>query len=117
MCNDFNADIFYQSNSVTYQTGEDTVVRAQFIKNGKLANTQDTNFRAIQDNWPVFGFAHDLATVNSTGTAVLFSVGHVRDPAVQYVVAGGGTQDRSVYFWSQYSSVADVVRPALHVRE
>ncbi|KII95062.1 hypothetical protein PLICRDRAFT_48031 [Plicaturopsis crispa FD-325 SS-3] len=97
------------SNNVTYQTGEDTVVRAQFIKNGKLANTQDTNFRAIQDQWPVFGFAHDLGTVNSTGTAVLFSVGHVRDPAIQYVVAGGGTQDRSVYFWSQYSSVADVI--------
>lgn len=41
---------------------------------------------------------------------MLFSVGHVRDPAVQYIVAGGELQDRSLYFWSEYSSVSDLVR-------
>ncbi|THH14879.1 hypothetical protein EW146_g5515 [Bondarzewia mesenterica] len=97
------------SPSTTYQTGQDVVVRAQFINSGALANTQDTNFRAISDNWPVFAFAHDLGTVSGPTDPVVFTVGHARDPAVEYIVAGGASQDRSIYFWSQFPSVADVI--------
>jgi hypothetical protein len=100
----------YNTQSATYQTGQDTVIRAQFINNGKLANTQDTNFRAVSNNWPVVAFAHDLGTVSTTTTSpVLFSVGHVRDPAIKYILAGGALQSRSLYFWSQYSSVSAVI--------
>lgn len=98
-----------QTVGATYQSGPDVTVRAQFINNGKLPNTQDTNFRAISNNWPVFGLAHDLGAVTSASEPVLFSVGHIRDPAIQYIVAGGGTQPRSLYFWSQISSAAAVV--------
>ncbi|TFK55924.1 DUF1793-domain-containing protein [Heliocybe sulcata] len=98
------------TDGATYQTGQDTVVRAQFINNGQLANTEDTNFRAVSDNWPVFGLAHDLGTVGTAATSpVLYSVGHVRDPAIQYIVSGGALQSRSVYFWSQYSTVASAI--------
>ncbi|KAF9523492.1 DUF1793-domain-containing protein [Crepidotus variabilis] len=98
-------------NSVgaTYQTGGDATVRAQFINNGKLPNSQDTNFRAINNNWPVFALAHDLGSISSKTTPVIFSVGHVRDPAIRYIVAGGGVQLRSSYFWSQYSSVPTLI--------
>lgn len=98
------------SSSVTYQTGQDVVVRAQFINNGVLANTEDTNFRAVSDNWPVFAFAHDLDTVSTTATVpVIYTVGHVRDPAIQYIVANDVYQPRSIYFWSAYSSIADLI--------
>ncbi|KDQ64628.1 hypothetical protein JAAARDRAFT_201939 [Jaapia argillacea MUCL 33604] len=98
------------TNNVTYQTGQDIVVRAQFINNGELTNTQDTNFRAVSNDWPVFGFAHDLGTVTTTSSApVVVSVGHVRDPAIEYIVAGGGYQNRSLYFWSQYPTVASAI--------
>ncbi|TFK45399.1 DUF1793-domain-containing protein [Heliocybe sulcata] len=97
------------ANGVTYQSGEDAVVRAQFVGNGALLNTQDTTFRAVQDRWPVFGFARDLGTVNAATDAVLFSIGHVRDPAIKYIVAGGATQDRSLYFWSQYGTVDEAI--------
>lgn len=40
-----------QTLGMTYQTGQDTVVRAQFIANGQLANTQDGNFRAVNNDW------------------------------------------------------------------
>ncbi|TFK45401.1 DUF1793-domain-containing protein [Heliocybe sulcata] len=93
------------ANGVTYQTGEDTTVRGQFIANGTLLNTQDTEFRAVSDRWPVFGFAHDLGTVKDATGPILFSVGHVRDPAVEYIVAGNALQNRSLYFWSQYPTV------------
>ncbi|KAG8213438.1 DUF1793-domain-containing protein [Butyriboletus roseoflavus] len=88
--------------STTYQTGQDIVVRAQFINNGVLADTFDADFRAISDNWPVFAFAQDLGTVSGTSNTVLFTVGHVRDPAVEYIVAGGAYQARSLYAWSAY---------------
>ncbi|KAG5724965.1 hypothetical protein E4T56_gene12457 [Termitomyces sp. T112] len=96
------------NTSATYQTGADVIVRAQFVNNGQLPNTQDTAFRAIENNWPVFGLAHDLGSVTGATSPVIFSVGHVRDPAIQYVVPGG-TQNRSLYFWSQFSTVSALI--------
>ncbi|KAI0737538.1 DUF1793-domain-containing protein [Daedaleopsis nitida] len=95
---------------VTYQTGEDVVVRAQFVANGTLANTQDTQFRAISDRWPVFAFAHDLGTVTSSTEPVVFSVGHTRDPVIQYIITNNAIQNRSSYFWTKYSSFGDAVK-------
>ena len=84
-------------------------VRAQFIQKGVLSNTQDTNFRVISDNWPIFAFAHDLGNVTNATAPVVFAVGHIRDPAIEYVTIDG-MQNRSLFFWSQYSSAADLVR-------
>ncbi|KAH9938228.1 DUF1793-domain-containing protein [Fomitopsis serialis] len=97
------------TNNVTYQTGQDIVVRAQFIKNGVLANTQDTNFRAVSNDWPVFALAHDLGTVSGTSATVLYAVGHVRDPAIQYIIADDQLQQRNLYFWSQFSTATEVL--------
>lgn len=103
------------SAGATWQSGADVTVRAQFINNGRLPNTRDTNFRAIQDNWPVFGLAHDLGNVGGTASApVVTSVGHIRDPALKYIVAGGGTQLRSAYFMSKYSTAAAVISDFLN---
>lgn len=86
------------------------MVRAQFINNSVLENTRDTNFRAISDDWPVFAFAHNLGTVSATSSEpVVFSVGHVRDPVIEYIIANNALQDRSYLFWTQFTSVADVV--------
>ncbi len=101
--------IFQQTQGATWQTGQDTVVRAQFINNGKLANTADNQFRAVSDRWPVFAFAHDLGSVRAATTPTVFAIGHVRDPAVQYITANNGRQNRSYYFWTRFSSVASAV--------
>ncbi|PPR07202.1 hypothetical protein CVT26_012635 [Gymnopilus dilepis] len=93
----------------TFQTGPDVVVRAQFINNGKLVNTQDTNFRAVSNNWPVFALSRDLGSITSTASPVVFSVGHIRDPVIQYIVANAQIQPRSLFFWSQFSSPAAVI--------
>ncbi|KAK0490834.1 hypothetical protein IW261DRAFT_1547137 [Armillaria novae-zelandiae] len=103
---------FYSTISTdrtTYQTGADVTVRAQFISNGILSNTKDTNFRAVSDNWPVFALAGDLGSVSSPTEPLVFAIGHIRDPAISYVVANNGHQDRSLYFWSQYSDAASLV--------
>jgi hypothetical protein len=70
---------------LTYQSGQDVVVRAQFVSNGKLANTNDTNYRAIGNNWPVFAFCADLGQLSGAARTVPLSIGLVRTPAVSYL--------------------------------
>lgn len=107
---------FYSTISTdrtTYQTGADVMVRAQFISNGVLPNTQDTDFRAVSDNWPVFALASDLGSVSSSTDSLIFAVGHIRDPAISYIIANNGHQARSLYFWSQYSDAASLIESFL----
>ncbi|KAJ4478253.1 hypothetical protein J3R30DRAFT_2880603 [Lentinula aciculospora] len=99
-----------QGSGITYQTGEDIIVRAQFLNNGKLNNISDTNFRPISDDWPVFAYSHDLGTVSGDATApVVIGVGFVRDPALEYIVANGVLQNRSSYFLNSFTSPSDAM--------
>ncbi|MBV8967804.1 MAG: DUF4965 domain-containing protein, partial [Verrucomicrobia bacterium] len=71
---------------LTWQSGQDSVVRALAISQGFLNNTVDTNQpRAINNNWPVFAFNFQLN--NLTGqpsSSMVVALGHVREPAVSY---------------------------------
>ncbi|PCH41118.1 DUF1793-domain-containing protein [Wolfiporia cocos MD-104 SS10] len=97
------------SSGITYQTGQDIVVRAQFINHSTLLNTEDTNFRAVSNDWPVFALAHDLGTISGASEPVVYSVGHARDPAVEYIIANDALQNRSSYFWSRYATAGDAI--------
>ncbi|OCH92944.1 DUF1793-domain-containing protein [Obba rivulosa] len=97
------------ATGVTFQTGQDAVVRTQFVNNSVLLNTFDTEFRAISDRWPVFAFARDFGQISAPSTPVIHSIGFIRDPAVQYIVANNATQDRSLYFWSNFSTASDAI--------
>ncbi len=100
---------FKAPGKLTWQTGEDVTLRGQFVNNGVLLNTGDAQFRGVSDRWPVFALAHDLGQISSGSDAMVFAVGHVRDPVVEYIVANNNVQTRSLYFWSQYSSASDAV--------
>lgn len=54
--------------------------------------------------------AWDLGQIASTSAPVVWSIGHVREPAVQYVQADGTTQNRSLLFWTQFSNITEAVR-------
>ncbi|HSZ43075.1 MAG TPA: DUF5127 domain-containing protein [Trebonia sp.] len=92
------------TSNVTWQSGEDIVVRAQFVGNGSLANTNDTDYRAIQDNWPVFGFAADLGSLGGKSVQMPLSIGLVRDPAVSYL-----GQDLHPLWTSYFSTWQDML--------
>lgn len=81
----------------SYQNGEDSVVRAQFINSGSLANTQDTNFRAISNSWPVFAHAFDLGSVGSSSVSRVFSIGLCQDEPIQYTTSSGVFPQTSLY--------------------
>ncbi|KAF1357478.1 DUF1793-domain-containing protein [Lizonia empirigonia] len=85
---------------VTYQSGADNDVRGAFVSDGKLASSNDSNFRAINDNWPVFGYGIDLGSVGATSVSTLFSLGLCQDEAIQFLGMDGLTVLPSL--WKSY---------------
>lgn len=98
-----------QSASLTWQIGQDVVVRAQAANNGVLLGTEDQNQpRPISDDWPVFAFCSDLGTVTSAGPSAEFTVviGHVRTPAISFL----GSADLAPWwttYWSDWQDMVD----------
>ncbi|KAF2705838.1 DUF1793-domain-containing protein [Pleomassaria siparia CBS 279.74] len=83
---------YYTTDNVDALTSQSAFaddVRLQFKNNGKLTGSKDTNFRAIRDQWPAFGYAIDLGNVGSTATSNLFSIGLCQEDAIQFLGANG----------------------------
>jgi hypothetical protein len=59
----------------------------------------------------VFSFAIDLGSItpNNQPDPVVWAVGLVRDPLVNYVIESG-FQRRTGFYWSAYQRIDDVVR-------
>jgi hypothetical protein len=87
---------------VTFKSGQDTVVRGQFASNGLLTDSQNLNYRAISDDWPVFGFTANLGSVGSNPVSTLFTIGLCQDNAVQFNGTSGYNPVPSL--WSSYFS-------------
>ncbi|PQE33344.1 putative glutaminase protein [Rutstroemia sp. NJR-2017a WRK4] len=92
------------TKNVTYQSGQDTVVRAVFEKNGALPNTKDTKFRAIKDRFPVFGFAVNYGEVLATPQETVFVLGLTQEYAIQFAGKDGTVALPSL--WTSYFSSA-----------
>ncbi|KAM3065411.1 hypothetical protein ACMFMG_011467 [Clarireedia jacksonii] len=92
------------TKNMTYQSGQDTVVRAAFEVNGKLTNTTDTKFRAIKDKFPVFGFSVNYGEVSATPQETVFVLGLAQDHAVQFTGKDGTVALPSL--WTSYFSSA-----------
>lgn len=71
-----------ESDSMTYQSGTDQIVRDDFRSNGRLSNTQDSNFRNVSTEWPVFAFAHDLGNLGEKPITTLFTIVHAQNRGV-----------------------------------
>lgn len=73
------------------------------MKNGKLSNSKDSDFRAVNTNWPVFGYTVDLGSVSSSTKSVLFSIGLCQKEAIQFL--GEGDSVRTINsLWTDYFS-------------
>lgn len=90
------------SDALTYQSGTDATVRGQFADAGYLMNTNDTNYRAINDSSPVFGFAVDLGPVGSSSKSSLFQLSLHQTDAVQFLATNGNQSVASL--WTSYFS-------------
>jgi hypothetical protein len=92
------------TKNVTYQSGQDTVVRAAFEVNGALPNKNDTQFRAIEDKFPVFGFAVNCGEVSKTPQETVFVLGLTQEHAIQFAGKDGTVALPSL--WTSYFSSA-----------
>ncbi|KAI0473104.1 glutaminase GtaA [Xylariaceae sp. FL0804] len=94
---------------LTWQNGEDTVVRGNFLSNGSLANKQDSNYRAVDDDWPVFAFAHDLGYVRNQTISKLFTIGLTQYNAIELLGAGSNLTTYQSLWTSYFSSDVDAM--------
>ena len=104
-------NMYYATDTVaglTYQSAQDAIVRNAFMNTGKLPNTVDPNFRPIDVDYPVFGFANDLGNVGPAEQTVLYSIGLAQNASVQYLTTRGNETFPSLWT-SYYSSDAAVV--------
>ncbi|EKM77071.1 hypothetical protein AGABI1DRAFT_43976 [Agaricus bisporus var. burnettii JB137-S8] len=98
---------------LTWQSGSDKDCRANFTQDGKLANFKSTDHRPVNETgiWPVFSFAIDLGSVapNNQPDSVVWALGLVRDPLVNYATTNPTYQNRTGYYWSTYRNIDDVI--------
>src|ERR1700685_1463269 len=67
-----------QVPGLSYQSGSSDAVRAQFVDQGVLLDTDDTSYTSIGgDGYPSFGFALDLGQVGNQPQTRQVSLGHV----------------------------------------
>ncbi|KAF8874079.1 hypothetical protein BD779DRAFT_1630406 [Infundibulicybe gibba] len=107
-----DATVYYamaNSPNMTWQTGA-VALRDKFqVVGGRLNNTEDKGFRAISNNWPVFAFSMDVGSISEISTPIVWALGVVRDPTIRYAAGDGSTQQRSSFFWTQYSTIGDAI--------
>ncbi len=96
------------AGGLTWQLGQDIVVRGASVSQGTLPDTVDQNQpRAINDNWPVAGLNRNLGTVTSASPSAVFvaAVGHVRTPALTYL--GADLPPWWSTYWGSWEAMVD----------
>ncbi|CAP61726.1 uncharacterized protein PODANS_4_2950 [Podospora anserina S mat+] len=69
---------------LTWQIGQDTTVRNQFAGNLTLSNSQESEFRPVSENWPVFAFSHDLGDIKDDEVERIFTLGLIQDNVIHF---------------------------------
>jgi hypothetical protein len=95
--------------TLTYQSGAAAHVRQKFADAGRLGDTSDRDFRAIDDRPPVFAFARDFGTVRTGQHTTRFLVGHVRTPLVSYGAEATPVFPLWMKYWPGWKAMADFV--------
>ncbi|KAK0463852.1 uncharacterized protein EV420DRAFT_1264522 [Desarmillaria tabescens] len=106
-----DATVYYAfpiSNDATYETGGYNDVGDDFMRNGTLFDSEDNNFRRIEDNFPVLGHAVNLKNITRTTSSVVWAIGLVRDPVIRFD-STSANNSRSSYFWTTYNTVSDAI--------
>ncbi|KAL2166674.1 hypothetical protein VTG60DRAFT_2304 [Thermothelomyces hinnuleus] len=89
------------NDGLTWQIGADTAVRGQFADHRALSNAKESNFRPVNDQWPVFAFSHDLGNVEAYEVERVFTLGLIQDQVINF--AGKNGQLEAVPgLWSSY---------------
>ena len=91
------------TTKLTYQSGADDTVRGNFMKGGNLPNTKDTNYRAINNAYPVFGYAVNVGSLGSTTQSTLWQISLHQQNCVRFQGTKAAVQKLRC-MWTNYFS-------------
>jgi hypothetical protein len=96
---------------LSYQSGPHDIVRQEFVRKGALPNSEDEHYRAINKDFPIFGYAQDLGSVGSQAESTLFQLSLHQQDCVQFQSKHDSVDEIpclwNSYFPSDYSAVGN----------
>ena len=99
-----------QVAGLTFSNGvSDTAARQRFIDNGSLSNARDSNYRAINNEYPVFAFSIDYGKIGSTSQSSLFTITLAQEQAIQFKSSLYEVQSLPPLWTSWYPNELDLV--------
>jgi len=87
------------TTNLSFQQGADASVRGAFQNTGKLGDSSETNYRPINQQYPVFGFSSDLGSVIGP-VNTLYTIGLTQQQAIQFAGQSGIVPLSSL--WTSY---------------
>ena len=104
-------------------------MRNAFVNGTGLQNRTDSNFNVVtgyvsHGNWVIFvlmrtsysaaeglGISVDIGTIQPgiESNPVVYTIGVVRDPVIQYTNGNNEPEERRAYYWANFTSINDVV--------
>ncbi|KAH8111927.1 DUF1793-domain-containing protein [Phellopilus nigrolimitatus] len=111
-----DATLYYSmknSNGVSWQIGPANDIRSFFANGTGLNEKSDTAFHAVNNPFDTLGIAVNLGNITAATDPVVYAVGVVRDPVIRYTNAKVQIEQRSAYYWSQFSDIQDVTESFL----
>ena len=82
--------------------------------NGVLDNQTDPIFRSISP-YTVFAISRDLGLIQATEDPVVWAIGHIMDPAINYTALSGAAHPpRSLFYNTKYPDDQSLV--SVHIQ-
>ena len=94
------------------------VPKESFLNIGTLNDTADINLNGFFVNYSKASLAmsRDLGSIQATQDPIVWAVGLITDPVLNYTDSSGATQQRSLYFKTQYGDDETLVGIHIHQR-
>ena len=95
------------SGRVTYMIAQDLIPKNLFEHNGTLddqpASVSYTLNSIGNTSSPIaFALSHDLGAIQATLDPIVWAIGYITDPVINYTDPSGVSQQRSLYYKTQY---------------
>jgi hypothetical protein len=99
-----------KADNFSYQGGYSDDIRKAYISKQQLDKSIDTKYRPYSDEQPVFAYVHDLGEVSTDPSSVLYTVGSLRQNAIQYTNPENKNETLKPWWSKCYGSEFDVIK-------
>ncbi|OCB90969.1 DUF1793-domain-containing protein [Sanghuangporus baumii] len=107
-----DATVYYctkKTSGVSWQIGPADDIRADFANGTSLNDQAQVGTHPVGNPFNTLSFSVDLGSVSSTSDPIAFALGVVRDPVIQYTNRLTQIEERSAYYWSQFTNIHDAI--------